>query len=100
MAEVVTHVTGVVQPDGAHQIAEAYRAAVAEGLGPAIEETFLLGADGGRVTIVTVWRRRADLEAMLASGDEPLARRLIREAGGTPGVTVYRIVERAVNAGG
>jgi hypothetical protein len=28
-----------------------------------------------------VWQRRADLDAMLASGEEPFARRLIRSAG-------------------
>jgi len=94
MAEVVTHVTGIVSRDGARRVTEAYRAALAGGAGPAIEETFLLEADGGRVTILTVWRRRTDLDAMLASGEEPLARRLIREAGGTPEPTIYSIVER------
>ncbi len=32
---------------------------------------------------------------MLASGDEPFARRLIRSAGGTPEVTIYDVVVHA-----
>jgi hypothetical protein len=32
---------------------------------------------------------------MIASAEEPFARRVVREAGGSPEVTVYRIVQRA-----
>ncbi|NJD28270.1 MAG: hypothetical protein FIA92_08225 [Chloroflexi bacterium] len=95
MAEVVSIVTGTVSSDGLQQVADAYRSGLSEGPPPEIEETFLLEADGGRVAILSVWHRRSGLEAMIASGEEPFARRVIREAGGSPEVTVYRIVQRA-----
>jgi hypothetical protein len=37
---------------------------------------------------------------MLASGEEPFARRLIREAGGTPDVQIYDIVHRTTTRSG
>lgn len=95
MPEVVTLVTGVVSEERLDDLAEEYRAGVAAGLPPAIQETFLVEADGGRVGILTIWRRRSELEAMLATGEEPFARRLIRTAGGTPEVTLYRVREHA-----
>ncbi len=98
MAEAVTIVRGVIAPDRNHEVADRYREAVKDGPPPTLEETFLLQADGGEIAIVSVWHRRADLDALLASGEEPLARRLVRGAGGTPEVTIYEIVARA--AGG
>ena len=60
-------------------------------------ETFLLGSGAGELAILSVWHRRADLDAMLASGEEPLARRLIRDAGGTPEAMFYEILARSGN---
>jgi len=34
---------------------------------------------------------------MLASGEEPFARRLIRAAGGSPEVAIYEVVHRATS---
>ncbi|MEX0629277.1 MAG: hypothetical protein WEE67_02440 [Chloroflexota bacterium] len=97
MAEVVTLVTGNIAPERAHEVADSYREALRDGPPPDIEETFLLRTDDGRVGILSVWHRRADLDAMLASGEEPFARRLIRGAGGTPEVTIFKIVHRATS---
>lgn len=42
MAEVVTLVRGVVSPERLQEVREPYRAGVAAGLPPEIEQTFLL----------------------------------------------------------
>lgn len=98
MAEVVTLVTGDVEPDRVAEVAETYRKALEGGTPPDLEETFLLAGAAGQVGVLSVWHRRADLDAMLASGEEPFARRLIRSAGGTPEVTVYEIMVRATSS--
>ncbi|CAN5646449.1 hypothetical protein BH24CHL9_BH24CHL9_00810 [soil metagenome] len=95
MAEVITLVTGTVAPERVREVLEPYREGVAGGPPPTIEETFLLRSDPGDLAILSVWHRRADLDAMLASGEEPFARRLIREAGGTPTVTIFEVLVRA-----
>jgi catechol 2,3-dioxygenase-like lactoylglutathione lyase family enzyme len=95
MAEVVTLATGTVSADGMRRIAEAFRIGLAGGPPPEIEETFLLEAAAGRVAIMTVWHRQSSLDALLTSGEEPFARRLIREAGGTPDVAIFDIAARA-----
>ena len=100
MAEVVTIVSGIVARERANQVIEPYRDALKEGLPPTLEETFLVMGEADQMAIVSVWYRRADLEAMLASGEEPFARRLIRGAGGTPEVRIYEIVARATNNSG
>ena len=52
----------------------------------------MLIQDGDEMSIVTVWTRREDLEATIASNEEPFARRLIRQAGGTPSVRIFEVV--------
>ena len=100
MAEVVTIVTGAIPEGREQEVVDPYREGLKEGPPPDIEETFLLRAEGGQMAIVSVWHRRAGLDAMLASGEEPFARRLIREAGGTPDVRIYDIVHRATTTSG
>ena len=95
MAEIVTLVTGTVEPDRVHEVADPYRESLAVGPPDFLEETFLLRPDAGELAILSVWHRRADLDAMLASGEEPFARRLIREAGGTPEATFFEVLARA-----
>ena len=65
-----------------------------------VEETFLLRAGEDRVALVSVWHRRADLDAMLVSGEEPPARRLIRTHGGEPEATFWEVVVRGSTAAG
>jgi hypothetical protein len=51
--------------------------------------------DDGTMAVATVWERREDLDAMRASGEEPLARRILREAGGAPDAAFFEIVGEA-----
>lgn len=81
---VVSIISGRLPAENVEGLVAAYRAAVAAGIPSGILATYALNAGGGEVRIMTVWRSRADLEAMIATGEEPLARRLIREAGGEP----------------
>ena len=98
MAEIVTIVSSVIAPERLADIEQPYREAIEGGLPPGLTETFLLRGEDGRVTIVSVWATRADLDAMRATGQEPLARRLIREAGGTPEVGIHEVVVRAAHS--
>jgi hypothetical protein len=100
MAEVVTIVRGAIAAERESEVIRPYREGLKEGPPPAIEETFLLRSVDGQMAIVSVWHRRADLDAMLATGEEPFARRLIRTAGGTPEVMIYDIVARAIGRSG
>jgi hypothetical protein len=95
MAELLSLVRGVIPAERSQEVRDRYREALEHGSPPAIEETFLLETDAGEMAIASVWRRREDLDALLGSGEEPFARRLIRSAGGDPQVTIYNIVERA-----
>lgn len=91
MAEVVTIASGTIDPARIDEVESRYRRELESAPPSGIEQTHLLRADGGRVAVLTFWRSRADLDAMRASGDEPFARRLIREAGGTPEVVIYDV---------
>lgn len=91
MGAVVTWVRGTVSPGRQLGVLEPYRAGIEAGLPPHLSHTMLL-RDGDELSIVTTWRRREDLEAYLASGEEPFARRLIREAGGEPQVRVFDLL--------
>lgn len=99
MVEVITFVTGKVPEDRVAELERAYRELVRDGTPPTLEDSFLLRTDDGRVAIASLWHRRADLEAMLASGEEPPARRLIRTHGAEPEVTFWEPVVRASELG-
>jgi hypothetical protein len=85
-------VRGAVAADRVDEVANPYRAAISAGLPATITATYLLTVAAGGVVIATIWRDRADLDAMVASGDEPFARRLIREAGGDPSAEFFDVV--------
>jgi hypothetical protein len=91
MAGVVTWVSGRIDAARHDDVVTKFSAAVEGGPPPAIERTILL-RDGDEISIVTTWRSREALEATIASPEEPLARRLIREAGGTPTIRVFDVV--------
>jgi hypothetical protein len=91
VAETVTFVTGRVKPDRQAAVVSQYEEGTAQGLPPAVEETLLL-RDDDQLAIITLWATRQELEAMLASGEEPFARRLIRTAGGAPEVHIFDII--------
>ena len=91
MSGVVTWVSGRVDAERQADVVTEFSSAVEGGPPPEIERTMLL-RDGDELSIVTTWRSRADLEATMTSPEEPLARRLIREAGGTPSIRVFEVV--------
>lgn len=84
MAAVISMVEAIVPPDRVAALSSAYSKVLASGRPPSILHTYLVARPPDRVAVITIWRSREDLQAMLDSGQEPVARRLIREAGGTP----------------
>src|SRR5687767_10617243 len=94
MGAVVTWVSGRIAAERQQEVAGPYAQAIASGPPPGIDQTMLI-RDGDEMGIVTVWTRREDLEAAMTSNEEPLARRLIRQAGGTPSVRVFEVVARS-----
>ena len=94
MAEVITLVTGDIPLNRIEALEEAYRELLHGGLPPTLEDTLLVKAAGDRVGILSLWHRRADLDALLASGEKPPARRLIRKHGGEPEVTIWGVLIR------
>jgi hypothetical protein len=88
---VLSLVTARIAPERRAEVEAPFRRALGAGLPAGIRETFLLVGDDGTVGIATVWVSREALEAMRASGEEPLARRLLREAGGEPEAAFFEI---------
>jgi hypothetical protein len=54
-----------------------------------------LGGEDDTMAIATVWNSREDLNGYIASVEEPLARRILREAGGEPQAKFFDIVVEA-----
>jgi heme-degrading monooxygenase HmoA len=96
---VVSLVRGTIEPERADDIVDRYAAAIGDGVPRSIIETHLLRGRAGEVAVLTLWRSRADLDAMIAGGEEPLARRLIREAGGTPVVEFFDVAASGIASG-
>ena len=95
MGKVVTMVRARIAPERENEVIGPYQESVRAGLPPFIEETFLLRDDEGSLMIASIWRSREDLDAMLASGEEPFARTLLREAGGRPEAQFFDVIEHA-----
>ncbi len=89
---VLSLVSATISPERRDEVAEPYRAAIAGDLPPGARQTFLLAGDDGTMAIATVWESWEALDAMRSSGEEPLARRLLREAGGVPEARFLEIV--------
>ncbi|TML85114.1 MAG: hypothetical protein E6G08_15380 [Actinobacteria bacterium] len=92
---VLSLVSASIPPEHRDEVSRAYSAAIERGLPVGIRETFLLLGDDGTMAVATVWERPEDLDAMRASGEEPLARRILREAGGAPDAAFFEIVREA-----
>ena len=96
MAQIVTFVTGQIGAERVAGLETDFRKLIQGGGGPpgmpGPEKTFLLRTGEDRVAILSLWASRADVDALLASGEEPPARRLIRAHGGTPEVTLWEVV--------
>jgi hypothetical protein len=93
MTQVLSLVRGSVDPAAVEQIRTRYRAGVSGGRPPGLEATWLLRGADGTVAIATLWQDRSALDAMVATGEEPLARRLIRTAGGQPTAEFFDVLE-------
>ena len=79
---VLTFVSAKISAHRQDEVIHPYSEAMTRGLPPELRQTFLVVGDDDTMAIATVWHRREDLDAMLESGEEPFARRLLREAGG------------------
>ncbi|HEY3522281.1 MAG TPA: hypothetical protein VGK63_01140 [Candidatus Limnocylindrales bacterium] len=93
MSRVLTLVRGEVDESAVDRMTDQYRAGLSHDRPPGLEATWLLRGSGATVGVATLWRDRAALDAMRASGEEPFARRLIREAGGSPEVEIFDVIE-------
>ena len=88
---VLSFVSASVRTDRRSEVVRPYTDAVAGELGPGVRQTFLLVAEDDTMAIATVWDSREVLDAYISSVDEPLARRILREAGGEPEVRFFDI---------
>jgi hypothetical protein len=88
---VLSLVTAKIAPERHAEVIDPYGAAIEAGLPPGIRQTFLLVGEDGTLAIATVWESRAALDAMRSSGEEPFARRLLREAGGDPEASFFDV---------
>ena len=91
MPSVVTMVRARIATDHVPDVTGPFSKAVRAGM-PERRQTTLLRGEGDLWLIVTVWRSRDDLDAYLASAEEPFALRLFRNAGGAPEVDVFEVV--------
>src|SRR5688500_3070189 len=94
MGAVVTWVSGRIAAERQQEVAGPYGQAISDGPPPGIDQTMLM-RDRHEMGMAAIWTRREDLEAAMTSNEEPLARRLIRQAGGTPTVRIFEIVARS-----
>ena len=88
---VLSFVSASVSTDRRDEVIRPYTDAVAGDLGAGVRQTFLLVGEDDTMAIATVWNSREDLDSYVASVEEPLARRLLREAGGEPHVRFFDI---------
>ena len=88
---VLSFVRGSVSADRRDEVIRPFTDAVAGDLGPGVRQTFLLLGEDDTMAIATVWNSREDLDSYIASVEEPLARRILREAGGEPQVMFFDI---------
>jgi heme-degrading monooxygenase HmoA len=94
---VLSFVSASVAADRRDEVIRPYTDAVAGDLGVGVRQTFLLRGEDDTMAIATVWNSREDLNSYIASVDEPLARRLLREAGGEPQVRFFDIQVEATS---
>ena len=88
---VLSFVSASVSTDRRDDVVRPYTEAVGGELGAGVRQTFLLVGEDDTMAIATVWNSREDLDAYIASVEEPLARRILREAGGKPEVRFFDI---------
>jgi hypothetical protein len=82
MGMALSSVGGEIAPERVDEVLQPYRNALAEGPPSDLSATYLLCEGHGTVAIMSVWHIGSTSRRLLESGEEPFARRLIREAGG------------------
>ncbi|NUQ32976.1 MAG: hypothetical protein HOP99_09220 [Dermatophilaceae bacterium] len=88
---ILTIVSADVDEGRAGDLVEGFEILLAGGLPDGLLETRLLGDGQGRWAIHSLWRDRAALDAMRASG-EPAAPALFRRFQAEPTLAVMRVV--------
>ncbi len=88
---VMSLVSAKIAPERREEVTRPYSEMLASGLPAAIRQTFLLVSEDGTMAIATVWNSWEDLDAIRTSGEEPFARRVLREAGGEPQPSFFEI---------
>ena len=93
--QILTVVSGMVDPDREDDLAAAYGRVLAGVIPDGLLASALLRGDGQRWQIATLWRDRAALDAMLdtmrASVDVPAAPQVFRAVGAEPTLTVFEV---------
>ena len=86
-----------VAPERAGELERIYRETAAS-LPPGIVETMLIrdAQDAEAFRIVTIWKDRAALAAMRASGETPKGIQMFRAVGAEPVLAVFDVVTRGV----
>jgi heme-degrading monooxygenase HmoA len=92
---VLSFVSARISPERRDDVTGPYSAMVSQGLPAGIRQTFLLVGEDDTMAIATVWNSREDLDAMRSSGEEPFARRVLRQAGGEPEARFFEIAAEA-----
>jgi hypothetical protein len=93
--QILTVVSGVVDPDREDDLAAAYGRVLAGVIPDGLLASALLRGDGHQWQITTLWRDRAALDAMLeamrASVDMPAAPQVFRAVGAEPMLAVFEV---------
>jgi len=96
---VMTVLEGRVPPEKVGVLRESYRTMGIAKLPPHLDESFLVqDAETPEVwRIMTVWKRKEDLEAYRQSGETPTGVLIFRKAGAEPTLRVFDIAEHGTH---
>ncbi|HWJ80965.1 MAG TPA: antibiotic biosynthesis monooxygenase [Nocardioides sp.] len=93
MTQVLTEVFAVVAADREDELLRGFDRLLEEPTPDGLLRTELLrGTDGWRIQ--TLWRDRAALDAMRASGEPPAAPRLFASVGAEPSLRILEVAHR------
>lgn len=90
-AKILTDVSATVEPSRESELRDGFRTLTRHEVPDGLERTELLRGPDGRWHIQTLWRDRAALDAMRASGEPPAAPALFRTVGAEPALTVLEV---------
>jgi heme-degrading monooxygenase HmoA len=95
VTQVLSMVAGTVPPERVAGLRAAYDQLVAGGFPDGLVETSLCRGQDDEWMVVTLWRDRAALVALRASGEAPAAVRLFTDAGARPRVGIFDVTATA-----